>query len=350
MADVSGSSIDFRVTSLLTEHFGFPPLALVDDVINAVNEIMYKCTLGVESYLQERKEHALKAGKDSSDVFRLVTSDEIKIGTAKLETLLESQVDRNFDKFELYTLRNIFTLPHDLVEDGWIKLKHHEGIEFTDKASLRKLELDEKISSLVNNIRLEAQLRKILKLQIIKARKVIKILRLFRNNLVFLSQKVILEEGNTDNTNSSKPQLSPKAREALKSLSPIDETLYFLLQQVDDLISQTNRLSEKLKLSGSNQIQFLPNLRDRYIDSKSMEILQQQDKGQDDAMDVDQDGEHRKVTEASFRILDDGGAGIDGSQLMRENFLPSEVLLSQVETLKSISQSLRRESDKEELD
>ncbi|ABN66533.2 predicted protein, partial [Scheffersomyces stipitis CBS 6054] len=263
MADVSGSSIDFRVTSLLTEHFGFPPLALVDDVINAVNEIMYKCTSGVESYLQERKEHALKAGKDSSDVFRLVTSDEIKIGTAKLETLLESQVDRNFDKFELYTLRNIFTLPHDLVEDGWIKLKHHEGIEFTDKASLRKSELDEKISSLVNNIRLEAQLRKILKLQIIKARKVIKILRLFRNNL-----------GNTDNTNSSKPQLSPKAREALKSLSPIDETLYFLLQQVDDLISQTNRLSEKLKLSGSNQIQFLPNLRDRYIDSKSMEILQ----------------------------------------------------------------------------
>ena len=38
-------------------------------------------------------------------------SDEIKIGTAKLESLLENSVDKNFDKLELYVLRNILSIP-----------------------------------------------------------------------------------------------------------------------------------------------------------------------------------------------------------------------------------------------
>ena len=49
---------------------------------------------------------------------------EIENGLHQLETLLESTVDKTFDKFEIYVLRNILTVPEDLL--GWIRLKHYE--------------------------------------------------------------------------------------------------------------------------------------------------------------------------------------------------------------------------------
>jgi kinetochore protein Mis12/MTW1 len=49
--------------------------------------------------------------------------DEIENGVHQLETLLEATVDKNFDKFEIYTLRNILTVPDDLAP--WIRLSHY---------------------------------------------------------------------------------------------------------------------------------------------------------------------------------------------------------------------------------
>lgn len=49
---------------------------------------------------------------------------EIEDGLHKLETLLESTVDKNFDRFEIYVLRNILSVPDDLA--SWIRLSHYE--------------------------------------------------------------------------------------------------------------------------------------------------------------------------------------------------------------------------------
>lgn len=49
---------------------------------------------------------------------------EIENGLHQLETLLEATVDKAFDKFEIFVLRNIFRVPDDLM--GWIRLKHYE--------------------------------------------------------------------------------------------------------------------------------------------------------------------------------------------------------------------------------
>lgn len=49
---------------------------------------------------------------------------EIENGLHQLETLLESTVDKSFDKLEIYVLRNIFTIPEDLLP--WVRLKHYE--------------------------------------------------------------------------------------------------------------------------------------------------------------------------------------------------------------------------------
>jgi len=46
-----------------------------------------------------------------------------------LETLLESTVDKNFDKLEIYALRNILTVPEDLAP--WMRLSHYRGLDFS---------------------------------------------------------------------------------------------------------------------------------------------------------------------------------------------------------------------------
>lgn len=49
---------------------------------------------------------------------------EVEEGVHKLETLLSTNVDRNFDKFEIFALRNIFAVDEDLVP--WIRLGHYQ--------------------------------------------------------------------------------------------------------------------------------------------------------------------------------------------------------------------------------
>ena len=49
---------------------------------------------------------------------------ELENGLHQLETLLEANVDKAFDKFEIYVLRNILTVPEDLL--SWVRLKHYE--------------------------------------------------------------------------------------------------------------------------------------------------------------------------------------------------------------------------------
>ena len=49
---------------------------------------------------------------------------EIEEGLQKLETLLNATVDKKFDMFEIYVLRNVLSVPADLAE--WVRLKHYE--------------------------------------------------------------------------------------------------------------------------------------------------------------------------------------------------------------------------------
>lgn len=53
---------------------------------------------------------------------------EIESGTHQLETLLCASIDRNFDKFEIYVLRNILCVrPVDV--RNWMRLSHYEGLD-----------------------------------------------------------------------------------------------------------------------------------------------------------------------------------------------------------------------------
>ncbi|PVV04689.1 hypothetical protein BB560_000800 [Smittium megazygosporum] len=75
-----------RTYEIIVEVFGVIPLEFIDDVINAANESIYRAI-------------------------------------NRVETLLEYSIDKNFDIFELYALRNIFNIPSGLEE--YIKLPYN---------------------------------------------------------------------------------------------------------------------------------------------------------------------------------------------------------------------------------
>jgi len=109
--------------------------SLIDDIINTVNAIIYRAIQAIENGLLSTPPQALGFSAEPSANLSLPDADgdgnvdfseardEIENGVHQLETLLEATVDKNFDKFEIYTLRNILTVPDDLAP--WIRLAHY---------------------------------------------------------------------------------------------------------------------------------------------------------------------------------------------------------------------------------
>ncbi|KAK9592035.1 hypothetical protein V6000_003189 [Aspergillus fumigatus] len=123
--------------SLLTEHFSYTPLSLIDDIINSINNLIYQAISSLESGLLATPPERLGfAHANSSSTIPDTDEDgnvvypeaklELENGLHQLETLLEATVDKAFDKFEIYVLRNIFTVPDDLL--NYIRLSHHENL------------------------------------------------------------------------------------------------------------------------------------------------------------------------------------------------------------------------------
>ncbi|CAD6575085.1 MAG: hypothetical protein ASARMPREDX12_007085 [Alectoria sarmentosa] len=135
-----------QADALLTEHFQYTPLSLIDDIINAVNTIIYQAIEALENGLLSIPPKQLGFARDhSSATISIPDADgdgnvdyseattEIENGVHQLETLLESTVDKSFDKFEIYTLRNILTIPDDLAP--WMRLAHYEDIQLPISSS-----------------------------------------------------------------------------------------------------------------------------------------------------------------------------------------------------------------------
>ena len=114
--------------------------SLIDEIINAVNTIIYHALEAIENGLLSLPPPTLGFGAEISfadfsirdtdgngNVEYPEASAEIENGVHQLETLLEATVDKTFDKFEIYTLRNILTVPDELA--GWMRLGHYEVSE-----------------------------------------------------------------------------------------------------------------------------------------------------------------------------------------------------------------------------
>lgn len=107
---------------------------------------------------------------------------EVENGVHQLETLLEAKIDKNFDKLEVYALRNILSVPPEVRD--WVRLDHYQGLNFTLDADApssesitlqrRKLREVEKLHSLLlaetaRNEATIASIRALLSTQVPKA-------------------------------------------------------------------------------------------------------------------------------------------------------------------------------------
>lgn len=135
--------------------------SLLDEIINSINFLAERALASVETGLlnappaqlgfgrppaetnanskskRKRKQQLPPPPEDDAPEHPLSLEEveaqahaEIAGGTHQLETLLCTSIDRNFDRFELYVMRNILCVrPEDR---DWIRLGHYEGLSFDD--------------------------------------------------------------------------------------------------------------------------------------------------------------------------------------------------------------------------
>lgn len=161
---VAMAATNHTTTALLTEHFRYTPLTLLDDIINTVNELVFRAVNAIEEgfggttaeqlgfKLEPAVSKALPSDEARKDALAKLKQNEIDNGIVKLESLLNATVDKDFDKFEIYTLRNILAVGHD-EEDlaNWVRLDHYKGIDIADaenvpspeQVQLRRRQLNE---------------------------------------------------------------------------------------------------------------------------------------------------------------------------------------------------------------
>ena len=211
---------NLQSTAILTEHLEYPPISLLDDIINNVNDIMYKCTAAMEKYLLRK-----------SDIEGHDFSEEIRVGIAKLETLLEHTVDKNFDKLELYVLRNVLTIPNELIENNVFLLKHQQNL---DTRWIEDPLNQDKDSDLFMSKMIEFE-TKFTKNQLIRDRiKQIKLLKIeIKKFKIFIEKNIdqLLKMDSIDN--------SIHFKEMFQSLRPIDESMRFLTSQLKQLYNDS---------------------------------------------------------------------------------------------------------------
>ncbi|KAJ2852224.1 hypothetical protein IWW36_000365 [Coemansia brasiliensis] len=165
--------------SLIVEHFGFLPISFIDEIINAANDTIYRATDALCKFVEKEQ----GSGEATNQAIN------------KAETLLEHAVDKNFDKFELYALRNLFNVPQGL--EDYIVLPHRSpdatggpAVYAEDEAELDK-ELEQVRRQLVAENLLKARLQ----CDITKVEKAVRRLRALNENLHFdeISQRLLKE-------------------------------------------------------------------------------------------------------------------------------------------------------------
>ncbi|KAF2148315.1 Mis12 domain-containing protein [Myriangium duriaei CBS 260.36] len=135
-------------TALLTEHFRYTPLTLLDDIINTVNELVFQAVNEIEDSLLNTDSETLgftKAEGVSDADFDAIARTEVEAGIVQLESLLNSTIDKNFDKLEIYTLRNLLTVSNVKQDEGlenWVMLDHYREMDQADHKPVDDSTLD----------------------------------------------------------------------------------------------------------------------------------------------------------------------------------------------------------------
>ncbi|OQN96019.1 hypothetical protein B0A48_18010 [Cryoendolithus antarcticus] len=274
-----------ETTALLTEHFRYTPLTLLDDVINTVNELVFRAINAIESGFQHASPESLGFRSPPSEVLTPEASQDILLeqkqtevdsGIIKLESLLNAIVDKDFDKFEIYTLRNILAIGHE--EDGdlarWVQLEHYRHLD---------LQADSKASGLTPEA-LQLQRRKVQ--ETAKLNAMLKVEE--ASNAAVLAQlKQLL--GQSETAVTQQPEEAPYAflsqsQHTSTASQPLTENLQYLATQLPVLRQLLSQLKEALAtLPDARQARqdqdSAETRRARYLDAQARRALQRRGLG-----------------------------------------------------------------------
>ncbi|KHN97653.1 Centromere protein Mis12 [Metarhizium album ARSEF 1941] len=236
---------------LLTEHFGYPPAALLDDIINTVNVLADRALDSVERLLltippqnlgfkapkpkpKPKPAAAADADADAAQTALDAARLEIENGTHQLETLLNAAIDKNFDIFELYTMQNILTVkPQD---QPFMRLSHYDGLDLSNDPDRPTVE---SITSLRRRLHASQKLHIALEAERARNDALLRHLKAAvglsakddaveredgaagkpANQLAFLREKATLEQGGTNKPITTTAEFALSQLEPLRSLS-----------------------------------------------------------------------------------------------------------------------------------
>ena len=130
---------------LLPELLGVSPHFVLDTIVNISNNSVEHCVDAMEGFLTgwaEKRADKLKESGGDWD-----SKQEIEQGIVSFQTLLESHMDIALDFFEVWCMRNIFTIPAELP----VVVPHQAGLVLDQPAS-REQELLAEIDDLRRRI------------------------------------------------------------------------------------------------------------------------------------------------------------------------------------------------------
>ncbi|KAG6088684.1 hypothetical protein E4U15_005466 [Claviceps sp. LM218 group G6] len=284
---------------LLTEHFGYPPVALLDDIINTVNVLADRALESVERVLlslppsklgfkiRKTKDSSGGNGNDDDSVSaEEAARREIENGAHQLETLLNAAIDKNFDIFELYTMNNILTI--DKKTQPFIKLSHYEGLDLTkhpDKpttgsitALRRRLQASQKLQVALEAERskndvLLRKLRGAVEMPTVKEEPVEDGAAADKaptgHALGFLHDKGTLEQGGTDKPIATTAEFALSQLQSLRMLSSSLTALLPQLTAMGDGLESTEEAGEGAQSQASWRRE-----RSEYIEGASRKYLE----------------------------------------------------------------------------
>ena len=115
---------------LLPELLGDSPHFVLDTIVNISNNSVEHCVDAMEGFLtgwaEKRTDRLKDSGGDDWD-----SKQEIEQGIVAFQTLLESHMDIALDFFEVWCMRNIFTIPAELS----VVVPHQAGLILDQPAS-----------------------------------------------------------------------------------------------------------------------------------------------------------------------------------------------------------------------
>ncbi|GAA5915949.1 MIND complex subunit MTW1 [Sporobolomyces salmoneus] len=122
LTELSKSQIKSIKSTILTEHFRFAPESFAKSCFDIANKCLYVASGWLEEELIKLVQAQQEQQKGKGEPVDEEQQEQVQRGCYRLETLLEHEIDKQFDLFEIFMLRNTFNLDEALIP--YVQLPH----------------------------------------------------------------------------------------------------------------------------------------------------------------------------------------------------------------------------------